>query len=117
VAAEHVLVLVSVDPETSHRTNEAIRIALGIIAGENDVTLALLGPATKVFGPDVEEYVDGEDIAKHLATLRKLGHPFHVERDALPATIDPTRDGFTLIPFTRDDLPHLVAKSDRVLVF
>ena len=49
MAAEHVLVLISVDPETSHRTNEAIRIALGIIAGENHVTIALTGPAARCY--------------------------------------------------------------------
>ena len=113
MAAEHVLVLISVDPVISHRANEAIRIALGIIAGENDVTIALLGPAVKIFDPDVEDYVDGEDIVKHLTTLRKLGQPFYVERDAMPAG----RDDLTLIPFTTDDLPALIAKSDRALVF
>ena len=38
-----VLVAVSVDPETSHRANEAVRIALGILAGENEVVIAFLG--------------------------------------------------------------------------
>jgi hypothetical protein len=43
-----VLVLVSVDPETSHRANEAVRIALGILAGENAVAIALMGAGAKV---------------------------------------------------------------------
>lgn len=109
--------IVSVDPETSHRTNEAIRIALGIIAGENDVTLVLLGPAAKALGPDVEDYVDGEDIVKHVATLQKLGQPFHVERAAIPAGGDWNADGPTVVPITREELPGLIASSDRVLVF
>ena len=117
MAAEHVLVLVSVDPEASHRTNEAIRIALGIIAGENDVTIVLLGAAAKALAAEVEDYVDGEDIRKHVATLKKLGQSFHVERQAIPADPEWNADGPTVLPIERDDLSALITKSDRVLVF
>lgn len=117
MAAEHVLVLISTDPETSHRTNEAIRIALGVIAGENDVTIALLGPAAKIFATEVEDYVDGEDILKHVTTLKKLGQPFHVDRDAIPGDGTWNANGLTIVPFDKDDLARLIAKSDRVLVF
>ena len=78
-----VLVVVSVDPETSHRANEAVRIALGILAGENAVTIALLGAGAKVLDADVEDYMDGEDLVRHLGTLKKLRQTFHVERSAI----------------------------------
>jgi hypothetical protein len=120
MAAGHVLVVVSVDPELSHRANEAVRIALGILAGENDVTLVLLGPAAKILSPDIEDYVDGEDTLKHVATLKKLGQRFHVERSAIPATTgsgDWNADGPEVIPISTDDLADLMARSDRVLVF
>ena len=117
MAAEHVLVVVSVDPEASHRANEAIRIALGILAGENQVTLVLLGPAAKVLSPEVEDYVDGEDTLRHVATLKKLGQAFHVERDAIPAGPEWNAGGPQVLPISRDDLATLVAGSDRVLVF
>ncbi|MGH7267560.1 MAG: DsrE family protein [Candidatus Rokuibacteriota bacterium] len=117
MAAEHVLVLVSVDPEGSHRANEAIRIALGIIAGENQVTLVLLGPAAKILDPEVEDYVDGEDTLKHVATLKKLGQPFHVERDAIPDHPGWNADGPQVVPIARPELARLIATSDRVLVF
>lgn len=117
MAAGHVLVLVSADPEASHRANEAIRIALGIIAGENEVTLVLLGAAAKVLGPDAEEYVDGEDTLKHVATLKKLGQAFHVEREAIPADPGWNADGPRVVPIGRRELAGLIATSDRVLVF
>jgi hypothetical protein len=120
MASEHVLVLISVDPATSHRTNEAIRIALGILAGENDVTVALSGPALKVFSTDVEDLVDGEDMRKHLGTLKRLGQVFHVHRDSLAEIERDGRfhpDGATIVPFTTDELARLIARSDRVLVF
>ncbi len=117
MAAENVLVIVSVDPETSHRANEAVRIALGIIAGENDVTIALLGPAAKIFSAEIEDYVDGEDTLKHVATLKKLGQSFHVERDAIPDDGDWNAGGPTVVPVTTEKLARLIAESDRVLVF
>lgn len=121
MAAEHVLVVVSADPELSHRANEAVRIALGILAGENDVTLALLGPAAKVLSPEIEDYVDGEDTLKHVATLKKLGQAFHVDRAAIPPADQRSGawnvDGPAVVPISTGDLAAMIATSDRVLVF
>jgi DsrE/DsrF/DsrH-like protein len=121
VAAEHVLVIVSADPEASHRANEAVRIALGILAGENDVTLVLLGAAAKILGPEIEDYVDGEDTLRHVATLQKLGQTFHVERSAIPPTHGESdawnNGGPPVIPISTEELAARIAKSDRVLVF
>jgi hypothetical protein len=112
-----VLVAVSVDPETSHRANEAVRIALGILAGENAVTIALLGAGAKVLDADVEDYVDGEDLLKHLGTLRKLDQAFHVERSAIRP--DPGWNPLRLevVPIDREDLARLLAGSRRALLF
>ena len=117
MAAEGVLVLVSVDPERSHRANEAVRIALGIIAGENDVTIVFLGPATKLLDAAVEDYVDGEDAVKHLSTLVKLGQTFHVEGEAIPSGDDWNPHGATVVPVSTEEIADLVAQSDRVLAF
>jgi hypothetical protein len=112
-----VLVLVSVDPETSHRENEAVRIALGIVAGENEVVLALLGPAVKVLGAEVEDCVDGEDTLRHVATLKRLGQVFHVERSAIPARGDWNAAGVEVVPVDGAGLADLIAASRRVLAF
>ncbi|HZS33231.1 MAG TPA: DsrE family protein [Methylomirabilota bacterium] len=117
---ERVLVVVSADPETSHRANEAVRIALGILAGDNPVTIALLGPGAKVLDPAAEDYVDGEDTLKHVATLTRLGQVFHVERAAIPADGGArawNAGGAPVAPISTEELARLVAESDRVLVF
>jgi hypothetical protein len=115
---EHpVLVLVSVDPETSHRANEAVRIALGILAGENAVAIALLGAGARVLDADVEDYVDGEDLMKHLATLKKLGQRFHVERSAMRVSPGWNPAGLEVVPIDRADLAVLLARSRRTLAF
>jgi sulfur relay (sulfurtransferase) DsrF/TusC family protein len=112
-----VLVAVSVDPETSHRANEAVRIALGILAGENAVLIALLGAGAKVLDAEVEDYVDGEDLLRHLGTLKKLGQAFHVERSAMRTGADWNPLGLDLVPIDRAELAGLLADSRRTLVF
>ena len=112
-----VLVTVSVDPERSHRANEAVRIALGILAGENAVIIALLGDGAKVLDADVEDYVDGEDLARHLGTLKKLGQRFHVERSAIPRDAGWNPTGLDVVPIERADLAGLLAGSRRALAF
>jgi hypothetical protein len=112
-----VLVIVSVDPERSHRANEAVRIALGIVAGENQVVIALLGPAVKVLADEVEDYVDGEDLARHLLAFKRLGQPFLVQADALPAGPGWNGAGLRVAPVDAAGLAALVASSRRTLVF
>ena len=85
----------------SHRANEAMRIALGIVAGENEVALVLTGPAAHLLDDDTDELVDGDDIAKFRAALRTLGVPFHVEADAAPTDPDWNADGHPVIPVSR----------------
>ena len=112
-----VLVAVSVDPETSHRANEAVRIALGILAGENAVVIALLGAGAKVLDAEVEDYVDGEDLFRHLGTLKKLGQTFHVERSAMQTGDGWNPLGLDLVPIDRAEIAGLLADSRRTLVF
>jgi hypothetical protein len=112
-----VLVAVSVDPESSHRANEAVRIALGVLAGENRVTIALLGAGAKVLDADVEDYVDGEDLLRHLATLKKLGQVFHVERSAMRSDPGWNPLGLQVVPIGRTELAGLLSGSRRALVF
>src|SRR5262245_58021397 len=112
-----VLVAVSVDPETSHRANEAVRIALGVLAGENAVTIVLLGSGAKILDPDVEDYVDGEDLLRHLGTLKKLGQAFHVEQDVMRSDSGWNPLRLELVPIDRAKLADLLAGSRRALVF
>jgi hypothetical protein len=112
-----VLVVVSADPEATHRANEAVRIALGILAGENAVTLALVGPGTKILGPDVEDLVDGDDLLRHLTALKKLGQPFHVEDGGPPRSPGWNPVGIEVRPLDATELARLVAASRRTLVF
>jgi hypothetical protein len=58
-----VLVLISADPRESHRANEALRIGLGIVSGENEVVFVLSGAGVHLLDADTDDLVDGDDIA------------------------------------------------------
>ena len=111
-----VLILISADPRTSHRANEAVRIALGILAGETEVRIVLGDKAVAMLQEDTEDLVDGDDIAKHLSTLVKLGQAFHVDERALPG-IEWNAAERTLIPVSPAEIADLITRSERVLVF
>jgi hypothetical protein len=111
-----VVVLISTDPRTSHRAFEAMRIGVGIVAGENRVTFVLAGAAAHLLDADTDELVDGDDVAKFRATLRSLGIPFHVEAAAIPST-DWNEEGHAIIPATAEEIAALVRGARRALVF
>jgi predicted peroxiredoxin len=112
-----VLVLISVDPRESHRANEAMRIALGIVSGENEVAIILTGPAVHLLDAETDDLVDGDDIAKFRANLRAVGVPFHVDARAVPTDPDWNSERHTIVPVSAEDIAELVRGSRRVLVF
>jgi len=112
-----VVVVISADPRTSHRAFEAMRIGIGIVAGENPVTFVLTGGAAHLLDADTDELVDGDDIAKFRATLRALGVPFHVETSAIPPGADWNEEGHEIRPVTTDGIAGLLRAARRSLVF
>jgi hypothetical protein len=111
------LVIISEDPRVSHRANEAMRIALGVVAGENAVDVVLAGPAVHLLDDDTDDLVDGDDIAKFRASLKKLGIPFHVEASVLPDRADWNGEGHPIVPTDVEGISALVAKASRFIVF
>jgi predicted peroxiredoxin len=111
------LVVISEDPRVSHRANEAMRIALGVVAGENEVHIVLTGPGVHLLDEDTDELVDGDDIAKFRASLAALGIPFHVDESARPSTPGWNADGHRIIQITPAGIAALVSKATRFVVF
>jgi hypothetical protein len=112
-----VLVLISVDPRESHRANEAMRIGLGIVSGENEVTFVLTGPAVHLLDGDTDDLVDGDDIAKFRASLQTLGIPFHVAEGARPADPEWNASGHSVIAVSPARILELMRASRRTLIF
>jgi hypothetical protein len=112
-----ILVLIATDPRRSHRAGEAMRIGLGIAAGENDVTLVLCGPAVHLLDADTDDLVDGDDVARFRASLRRLQVPFHVERAAIPSDPSWNVDGHPIVPVTPAEIADLVRRARRAVCF
>jgi hypothetical protein len=93
-----------------------MRIALGIVAGDNEVRVVLTGPAVHLLDEDTDDLIDGDDIAKFRASLKKLGVPFHVE-GALPTHPDWNADGHPVVSVSREEIAGLVPRATRFLVF
>ena len=114
---EPVVVLISADPRRSGRAFEAMRIGVGIVAGENAVTFVLSGPAVHLLDGDTDDLVDGDDIAKFRENLKRLGVPFHVEAGSFPEDADWNAEGHPVVRVTREAITDLVRAARRCLVF
>lgn len=112
-----VLVVITADPRSSHRAFEAMRIGVGVVAGENEVTFVLRGPAVHLLDADTDDLVDGDDIAKFRENLRRLEVPFHVEADAVPADADWNEAGHPVVRVSREQIVALVRQARRFIVF
>jgi hypothetical protein len=116
-AAPAVVLLISADPRVSHRAAEAMRIGLGILAGEHAVTFVLAGAASHLLDADTDGLVDGDDVGRLRAALRGLGVPFHVEAGAAPAEADWNAEGHAVLPVTPDAIAELARRAGRLLAF
>ncbi|MBM4439151.1 MAG: hypothetical protein FJ027_01910 [Candidatus Rokubacteria bacterium] len=114
---EPVVVLISLDPRVTARANEAMRIGLGILSGENAVTFVLTGPAVHLLDEDTDDLEDGDDVAKFRATLRALGVAFHIEAGARPPEGGWNRDGHPVVEVGPAEIAALIRGARRVLVF
>jgi hypothetical protein len=112
-----VLVVIGADPRASHRAFEAMRIGVGVVAGENEVTFVLRGPAVHLLDADTDDLVDGDDIAKFRDNLKRLGVPFHVEADAVPADPDWNEGGHPIVRVSRAGIAALVRHGRRFIIF
>jgi hypothetical protein len=112
-----VLVLISSDPRRSHRAFEAMRIGVGVVAGENEVTFILIDGAVHLLDDDTDALVDGDDIGKFRGSLRTLGIPFHVEATATPTDPDWNADGHSVIPVSQERIAELVRQARRFIIF
>lgn len=117
MADEPVVVLITQDPRATGRAFEAMRIGVGIVAGENEVTFVLTGPAVHLLDADTDDLVDGDDVAKFRANLKRLAVPFHVEAAVAPSDADWNADGHPIVRVTREQIADLVSAARRVLVF
>jgi hypothetical protein len=112
-----VLIVIGADPRSSHRAFEAMRIGVGVVAGENEVTFVLRGPAVHLLDADTDDLVDGDDIAKFRDNLKRLEVPFHVEEDAIPADADWNEGGNPIVAVSGTRIAELLRQGRRFIIF
>ena len=112
--SKRIAVVISEDPRVTARPVEALRIALGLCAGDHETTVVLLGHAPLLLMEDTEEIIDADILEKYLPSFKHLSIPFLVEQET---GTDAWSDDFSVTPRTADEIRQLLRTVDRSLVF
>jgi sulfur relay (sulfurtransferase) DsrF/TusC family protein len=112
--SKRIAVVISEDPSITARPVEALRIALGLCAGDHETTIILIGQASRLLMEDTEEIVDVDVLEKYLPSFKHLAVPFVVE---VRTVMDVWSDGFSVTAQTADEIRRIVQTADRSLVF
>ena len=112
--SKRVAVVIAEDPTTTHRPVEALRIALGLRAGDHETTIVLLGRAPLLLTDATDDVVDVDILEKYRPSLAQLGVPFIVE--TVTAT-DALLEGFSVTQKSSGEIRALLQSCDRTLVF
>jgi len=112
--SKRIAVVISEDPCMTARPVEALRIALGLCAGDHETTVVLLGPASMLLKEDTEEIINVDVLEKYLPSFKHLSVPFIVESGT---PMNAWSDHFSVMTRTPDEIRRLVQSSDRSLIF
>lgn len=112
--AKQVAVIIREDPRRTHRPVEALRIALGLVAGEHQTTVVLLGEAVRLISEETDDVVDVDILEKYLPSIEQLDIPFVVEAVTDRSLIRPE---FKTSYESDEAIRTLIRSVDRTLVF
>ena len=112
--SKRVVVVIAEDPTKTHRPVEALRIALGLCAGDHQTTIVLLGRAPLLLTDDTEDIVDVDILEKYRPSLSQLGVPFVLESDG---ATDGLLEEFSVTKKSAEEIRSLLESCDRTLVF
>src|SRR5690348_18473293 len=79
--SKRVTVVIAEDPTKTHRPVEALRIALGLCAGDHDTTVVLLGKAPLLLTDEIDGVVDVDILEKYRPSFSQLKLPILIESD------------------------------------
>lgn len=112
--AKRIAVVIGDDPHKTHRPVEALRIALGLSAGEHDTTVVLLGQASVLLTDEIDDVVDAEILEKYRPSFQQMGVPFLLEEESQHRPVLP---GFSIQRRSPEDIRSFIQSADRALVF
>jgi len=114
-ATASIALIIRADPLTSAVPVEALRIALGLAAGENPITVILIGPAVRLLAEESDDIIDLEILEKYLPSFEHLQIPFLLVYPSGPPP--DLQEGFAVTVGTIESARQAMAAADRVLVF
>ena len=110
-----VVVVIQEDPLNIHRAVEALRIALGLGAGGNPLSIVLLGEAPLLLADETDNVVDAEILEKYLPSFKQFETPFLLPMGSRSRfQFDPA---FHVQEASASEIQKLVFAADRALVF
>lgn len=112
--SKRVAVVIAEDPTKTHRPVEALRIALGLCAGEHETTIVLLGRASLLLTDETDDVIDVDILEKYRPSLAQLGVPFILESSA---QTDALLREFAVSQKSAEEIRSLLTSYDRTLVF
>lgn len=112
--SKRIAVVISEDPYVTARPVEALRIALGLCAGDHETTVVLLGRASSLLMEESDEIIDFDVLEKYLPSFKHLAVPFIVE---IGTATDLLSGGFLVNTRTADEIRLFIRSADRSLVF
>ena len=115
--SKRVAVVIAEDPTKTHRPVEALRIALGLCAGDHETTVILLGKAPLLLTDDTDDIVDVDILEKYRPSFTQLGVPFVVENSPSSDDLDDLMGGFSVTRKSPSEIRALLQSADRTLVF
>jgi len=112
--AKKVAVVIREDPRQTHRPVEALRIALGLVAGTHATTVVLLNDAVRLLSEDLDDVIDVDILEKYLPSIEHLEIPFIIQSDTDKTLVQPQ---FSARYETPDAIRAFLESVDRTLVF
>lgn len=109
-----VAVVIQEDPTKTHRPVEALRIALGLVAGSHTTTVILLGEAIRLLADENDDIIDVDILEKYLPSVEHLEIPFILQSDTDPSYV---RRQFHVRYETDANIRSLLTSMDRTLIF
>jgi hypothetical protein len=112
--SKRVAVVIGEDPTKTHRPVEALRIALGLCAGDHETTVVLLGKAPLLLTEETDDVVDVDILEKYRPSFAQLAVPFVIESDS---PITALLKEFSVMHKTPGEIRSLLESTERTLVF
>jgi hypothetical protein len=112
--SKRVAVVIGEDPTKTHRPVEALRIALGLCAGDHETTVVLLGKAPLLLTEETDDVVDVDILEKYRPSFAQLAVPFVIESDS---PITALLEEFSVMRKTPGEIRSLLESTERTLVF